>query len=101
MNRTTHLHINAENPTTIGIHSDAEWQEFFSMMKDEIPQSTKRRMNAMDRYSIVTNDILSTIRRKEKDYCYTVHQIADLLAFEPDLKTYFSPKGKYIMVWLD
>ena len=58
------------------------------------------------RYRNYINDILCTIRSRHHavDYCYYIYQIADLLKYEPELKTRLDTTEEslpYFEVWLE
>ena len=107
--------------------TDAEWQEYFNIMKLSIKQSKDKRMKASPspivvnhytseaasqftycgetqwaKYRKYINSVLSAIRKGKYDYCYFVYQIADLLKYEHDnLKTLWMPEHGCIRVWLN
>lgn len=63
-----------------------------------------RGETAYQSYCSFINDVLSTIRRGETDYCYFIYQIADLLQFEPNLRTRLCCEDRlcpYFEVWLE
>ena len=107
------------NPTERNIPDEMNnswWQEYFNSLKLIVAQSSNKRMRCGNRYATVNgknemsyfvydgdtqweryckfiNDVLSTIRRGETDYCYYIYQIADLLRFEHDrLQAVWSPE---------
>ena len=54
-------------------------------------------------YCNFINDVLTSIRMGEVDYCYYIYQIADLLRYEPKLKTRLCCEDRlspYFIVWL-
>lgn len=54
-------------------------------------------------YCSFINDVLTSIRMGETDYCYYIYQIADLLRFEPTLEVRLCCEDRlcpYFMVWL-
>lgn len=59
---------------------------------------------AYQQYCSFINDVLTSIRKGETDYCYFIYQIADLLQFEPELQTRLCNEDRlcpYFEVWLD
>lgn len=86
--------------------TDAEWQSYFNELRDDIEPSCARRMKVSyspsvngitdntyfaycgetqwQYYCKFINSILSAIRKGERDYCYHIYQIKDLLRFEHD-----------------
>lgn len=50
-------------------------------------------------YCDFINDILKNIRSGGLDYCYYIYQIADLLRYEPNLKSKWEPDG-YFLIWI-
>lgn len=105
--------------------SDKQWQKYFNSMRLFVQPSVYKRMNirsphiyinnyACDNqfeyqgetqwiyYKKFINDILSTIRRGEKDYCYYIYQIADLLKYEHDnLRSRWRTEEECFEVWLE
>ena len=103
------------------------WQEYFELLKLKVKPSKDKKMNdeagsnringtvSHDTYSGETqyfryrnyiNDILCTIRSRHHvvDYCYYIYQIADLLKYEPELKTRLNTTEEslpYFEVWLE
>lgn len=57
---------------------------------------------ADSRYRNYINSVLSALNRGEKDYCYYIYQVQELLRFHPDLKARLVINGtfKYIEVKL-
>lgn len=104
--------------------TDKMWQEYFTAMRLLTTQSKNRRMstahtrttvNGYDveyqstysgetqwhRYCQFINSILSAIRHGQRDYCFNIYQITDLLKFEHDrLRTEWIPKYRCFQVWL-
>lgn len=99
------------------------WQTIFQSIRNDIKPSGMRNMkkkipfrphkefdleNAREytgesnynAYCDFINGVLGTIRRGKKDFCYFVYQIADLLRFEPDLRTEYLEKDECFKVWL-
>lgn len=107
--------------------TDEKWQEYFELLKLKVKPSKEKKMtdeaasfringtSSNDTYSGETqyyryrnyiNDILCTIRSKNHriDYCYYIYQIADLLKYEPALKTRLNTTEEflpYFEVWLE
>lgn len=110
--------------------TDAQWQQYFSVMKLLIKPSKTRKMKCtaanmvingcnMDgkieykgdtsymNYCKYINSVLSTIRGEHSDvprhdYCYFIYQIADLLKYEHDrLRTKYMSENECFEVWLD
>lgn len=108
--------------------TDAEWQEYFSVMKLMVKQGTEKRMKSSSaklivngystdceyhgetcyaRYCQFINSVLKTIRGNSSeppahDFCFYIYQIADLLRFEHDkLNVIWRPIDKCFEVWLE
>lgn len=117
-----HIELNAKNPPEE--MTDEQWQKYFSAMKSLVMPVSEKKMNSA-RYSMTVNGrrideqsiydgettwyrycqfintILSAIRRNEKDYCYHIYQITDLLKFEHDrLRSCWMPEYQCFKVWL-
>ena len=90
-------------------YSDTQWQQDFLYIKEIIQPSSLSKMKIIPEsyhlngeyhgktqyqyYCDGINDILSTIRRGEIDYCYHIYQIEDLLKYEHDrLKAEWLPE---------
>lgn len=104
--------------------TNTQWQEYFNIMKLSIRQSPHKRMYTSSspitinhyasdsqfvyrgetqwyRYKMFINSVLSVIRNGERDYCYYIYQIADLLEYEHDkLQTLWLPEYRCFQVWL-
>lgn len=99
-----------------------KWQDFFTLLKSKAtlspsstPWMTLPPLNLRDgenyqgstdyqNYCRYINDVLSTIRQGQEDFCYYIYQIVDLYRYEPGLKTEFCGGDKlspYIRVWLE
>ena len=54
-------------------------------------------------YCNYINDVLRNIRNGERDYCYHIYQVTELIKFEPKLNTMLVHKNgmDYIEVWLE
>lgn len=108
--------------------TDAQWQEYFSIMKLMTKQGKEKKMKSSSaklivngysseceyrgetsyaRYCQFINSMLKTIRGNSSelpahDYCFYIYQIADLLRFEHDnLKVVWRQNDKCFEVWLD
>lgn len=103
--------------------TDKKWHQYFHALKRTVsPIQDKQirrlpvtpvRLNTGEQYKGETayqsycnfiNDVLATIRSGEVDYCYFIYQIADLLLFEPELRTKLCCEDRlcpYFEVWLD
>lgn len=85
-------------------YTDLQWQQDFIRIKESINPSSLRKMKfsrdpnnpnytyhgktQYQYYCSFINNILSTIRNGESDYCYCIYQVAELLKYEHDkLKT--------------
>lgn len=102
--------------------TDEKWQKEFKLRKLFVTPTTKKRMggkfskesgiwneeiNGMyvgatnyQEYCAYINDILRTIRSGQRDYCYYIYQIVDLLRFHfNDLRTKYC--DGYWEVWLE
>lgn len=76
--------------------TDAEWQTFFTQMKDDIkpigmdympiPEEGAEDLARGFQYGHFINDILDVIHLGKTEYCYYIFQIRDLLRYEPQLK---------------
>lgn len=97
--------------------TNMEWQLRFATLRDSVQPSNQRNMklttgrqNTYGEYQGDTqwecyckfiNDILRTIRKGERDYCYHEYQICDLLRFEHDrLMAEWLPHHKCFVVFL-
>lgn len=97
---------------------DDAWQDYFSLLKLSVTPSKNKNMHRpkpcrcyigeykgetnVEAYVRYINDVLKQIRAGYPDYCYFVHQIADLLKFEHDnLRTRYIPDGDFVAVWLE
>jgi hypothetical protein len=108
--------------------TDAQWQQYFSLMKLMTSQGKTKRMrsefakftvngHAEDsgytgdtsyvNYCKFINGVLSTIRGSstelpQHDYCFFIYHITDLLRFEHDgLRTMWRPEYECFEVWLE
>lgn len=102
--------------------SDERWQQHFRVLRLKVKPIKNRKYRKMNYvpikhpkdedwhgetnyqcYCKYINEVLTSIRLGYKDYCYYIYQIADLLKFEPNLKTRFcggDELSPYIEVWL-
>lgn len=108
--------------------TDDEWQQYFYIMKLLTTQSEQKHMRSTFpemfingqseqstyygdtnymHYCKFINSVLATIRGNsseppQRDYCYFIYQIADLLKYEHErLKSRYRPEYKCFEVWLD
>lgn len=108
--------------------TNEQWQQYFYILKQIIPQGKEKRMKSRffkstvngvtenSEYSGETsyvyycqfiNGVLKTIRGSsceppQHDYCYFIYQIVDLLKFEHDrLNVVWKPHYDCFEVWLD
>ena len=104
--------------------TDLAWQQYFSELKNEVKPSSQENMTSRNyidvdgriesthlalsnsakwmSYCAFINNILNTIRKGKKDYCFFVYQVADLLQFEHDrLKAKWLPKYECFEVRLE
>lgn len=103
--------------------TNEKWHHYFSALRRTIPTIPDKEIRrlpitsihlsageeykgetAYQSYCNFINDVLTTIRRGEVDYCYFIYQIADLLLFEPELQTKLCCEDRlcpYFEVWLD
>ena len=105
--------------------TDDQWQDYFSRMKLLVTPSKDKKLKYKNismtingttidssssycgetqwyYYCQTINSILDSIRHKERDYCYNIYQVSDLLRFEHDrLVTRWLPEDRCIEVWLN
>lgn len=104
--------------------TDEEWQEYFSELRNKTKPCSECRMKTaysiwVNGYQDITyfaycgdteweyyckfiNSVLSAIRSGERDYCYHIYQISDLLRFEHDrLKAVWLPGHQCFEVSLE
>lgn len=105
--------------------TDKEWQNVFNVLKINTLRIHNRKTRYLRRkcsgyllylsdgdnidttqdgyYCNYINDVLRNIRNGERDYCYHIYQVAELLRFEPKLNTVLVHKNDmdYIEVWLE
>lgn len=125
MNIEEFKNISNSKGTPNPLMTDTQWQEYFNIMKLSIQQSKDKRMKASSppivvnhymadnqftycgetqwtKYRNYINSVLSAIRKGERDYCYFLYQIADLLKYEHDnLRTLWLPEYGCFQVWLN
>lgn len=102
--------------------NNKKWQAFYKILRLKVtpiknPEYRKMRCSSVrlaegeeyqgetnyQSYCRYLNDVLTSIRLGGTEYCYYIYQIADLLKFEPNLKTRFcggDELSPYIEVWL-
>lgn len=117
--------IGANNARPSQDMTDESWQMFFDYIKDKVKPTSNKRMYSRslpvvvyglpsqctytyhgdtqwEIYCKYINDVLSSIRRGENDYCFYPYQITELLRFEHDkLRTKWLPHSRCFQVWLE